>query len=78
MTTEHTPNRQRIPQALDALDWQPVPWAMEYEDGAVYLVAVPVSKRWNRPWNYEFAVVTIRCYEDRYETECNSVGGRDL
>jgi hypothetical protein len=72
----HTPDITRIPNSLLSLDWKPVTPETEWYDGMLVMFAVPVCLREgersslpeSRPWQYEFAVVSISVYD-------NSQGG---
>ena len=56
----------KMPKSLISADWRRMDVDREWEDGTVLLVAVPVYRRGESKWHYEFAVVTIHCDEGNF------------
>lgn len=65
----HVPDESRLPKCV--IGWAPIKPDATYCDGEQWLMAVPVCNESARDgWDYELAVVTIRCDDDYFCVEC--------
>jgi hypothetical protein len=58
------PDISKIPTALANLSWECVTERTEWEDGAVYLVAVPLSLEINNDDAYTYLITHVEAVED--------------
>lgn len=68
ITSELAELINELPESLRSLPWRiPTP-KDEWDDGSILLAAVPVVSPSGKSW-WEFAVVTIVCYEDSFRLQ---------
>ena len=66
---DHTHDLTKIAPPLQALAWQPIERDLEWCDGTVLLVAVPICGRGT--FVYEYHVVTLAIDAHLFDVRCN-------